>query len=473
MFWEKTSEIVRGAEKFALVGFAFFGFGLIRFWLLIMQFLPAPMPFLPGITGTFFFRLVQIASFLTFVLITSKVRSLHHRGGIVIGATAAMVLASGLAGLSHVVPAGGTFAFLGNILAAAGYSAMFLLWLELYGCLSSPKMLAAYAGSNLAAAAFWELLSSLQIGPLVILALCIPIVSTIMLILAFHKPEAQRAQNLPQGSGAFTPLRANGKLFCWVALFGFAAGFFTPGGGSGILLAHIFTGVLILIGLAVQHSRFDSSILYRIALPFMVVGIILATVVGPNAWYCRMAISIGKECSLAIAFVVICNTAYRRNLSAAHASGQLSAINMAALLAGNILQTYSGPLCEALSCSPSAIPVLLCVLCCVGSALIYTENDFYLQWDETDLSTGRTAARESAVRDVVSQTAAQVGLSAREEEIVQLVAEGKPNGDIAAELFISPGTMRAHMSRIYTKFDVHNRESLEQVLKERGAFDER
>jgi LuxR family maltose regulon positive regulatory protein len=48
-------------------------------------------------------------------------------------------------------------------------------------------------------------------------------------------------------------------------------------------------------------------------------------------------------------------------------------------------------------------------------------------------------------------------LSRRELEVLQLIAEGNPNREIAHRLIISPGTVKAHTSNIYRKLDVANR----------------
>ncbi len=48
-------------------------------------------------------------------------------------------------------------------------------------------------------------------------------------------------------------------------------------------------------------------------------------------------------------------------------------------------------------------------------------------------------------------------LSAREMEILALVAEGCPNKEIASRLFISSATVRTHLMHIYDKLHVHCR----------------
>lgn len=49
------------------------------------------------------------------------------------------------------------------------------------------------------------------------------------------------------------------------------------------------------------------------------------------------------------------------------------------------------------------------------------------------------------------------GLTPREREILELVAEGKTNGQIAEQLWISAGTVRRHLENAYAKLGVHTR----------------
>ncbi|MGN9843585.1 response regulator [Nonomuraea sp. H19] len=55
------------------------------------------------------------------------------------------------------------------------------------------------------------------------------------------------------------------------------------------------------------------------------------------------------------------------------------------------------------------------------------------------------------------QETPSVVLTEREDEIVALVAHGKTNAEIAAELFLSPGTVKNHISVIQRKTGARNR----------------
>jgi len=57
-------------------------------------------------------------------------------------------------------------------------------------------------------------------------------------------------------------------------------------------------------------------------------------------------------------------------------------------------------------------------------------------------------------------------LSERELEVLQLIAEGLTNPDIATRLFLSPHTIKVHTRNIYEKLNVHNR--IQAVARARG-----
>ena len=48
-------------------------------------------------------------------------------------------------------------------------------------------------------------------------------------------------------------------------------------------------------------------------------------------------------------------------------------------------------------------------------------------------------------------------LSAREAEVMSLIADGQTNGQIAARLFLAEKTVKNHVRRIYSKLGVGNR----------------
>jgi DNA-binding CsgD family transcriptional regulator len=63
-----------------------------------------------------------------------------------------------------------------------------------------------------------------------------------------------------------------------------------------------------------------------------------------------------------------------------------------------------------------------------------------------------------------------LGLSAREAEIMSLIAGGRTNGEIAAHLFLAEKTVKNHVRRIYSKLGVGSRPAaIAHWLAARGA----
>ena len=74
---------------------------------------------------------------------------------------------------------------------------------------------------------------------------------------------------------------------------------------------------------------------------------------------------------------------------------------------------------------------------------------------------------ESRARKVHSETSLSV-LTDREREILALVARGLTNDDIAADLVISPATVKTHVARIMSKLGAHDRAQLVVLAYENG-----
>ncbi|QGV78399.1 response regulator [Streptomyces ficellus] len=75
-----------------------------------------------------------------------------------------------------------------------------------------------------------------------------------------------------------------------------------------------------------------------------------------------------------------------------------------------------------------------------------------------------------AVRSPAAPGGPGEALSAREREVIALVARGTSNRRIAAELFISEATVKTHLTHIYAKLDVADRAAAVAVAYERGIL---
>jgi DNA-binding NarL/FixJ family response regulator len=61
-------------------------------------------------------------------------------------------------------------------------------------------------------------------------------------------------------------------------------------------------------------------------------------------------------------------------------------------------------------------------------------------------------------------------LSKRELDVLQLVASGLSNREIAARLVITVGTVKKHIEHIYSKFDAHSRIQVVAMARASGLL---
>ena len=65
---------------------------------------------------------------------------------------------------------------------------------------------------------------------------------------------------------------------------------------------------------------------------------------------------------------------------------------------------------------------------------------------------------------------ARFGITRREHEILQLIALGLSNREIAERLFVSENTVKTHASRLLDKLDARRRTQAVQLAKEAGLI---
>jgi RNA polymerase sigma factor (sigma-70 family) len=71
-------------------------------------------------------------------------------------------------------------------------------------------------------------------------------------------------------------------------------------------------------------------------------------------------------------------------------------------------------------------------------------------------------ARRARARDALEQ------LTEREREVARALGEGKSNAEIAAELYMSVATVKAHVSRVLEKLEFNNRVQIALLAHDAG-----
>lgn len=91
--------------------------------------------------------------------------------------------------------------------------------------------------------------------------------------------------------------------------------------------------------------------------------------------------------------------------------------------------------------------------------------------DQLAIAIRRVMAGERVVDPALALSALSDGdnpLTGRERDVLKASLDGASIADIAAQLYISEGTVRNHISTAIQKLNVHNRMEAAQLAKERG-----
>ena len=105
---------------------------------------------------------------------------------------------------------------------------------------------------------------------------------------------------------------------------------------------------------------------------------------------------------------------------------------------------------------PNLVAAACIVLVAVLSVVALTERGVFSNWSiENVVERGERTPAVSAtgLRELY-------GLTQREEEVLCLLLREKTLSAIASELFVAPGTVKAHVQHIYQKMGVHTRKEL-------------
>lgn len=128
------------------------------------------------------------------------------------------------------------------------------------------------------------------------------------------------------------------------------------------------------------------------------------------------------------------------------------------LAAGNSLalwyESMAVPVVQALT--PPTCLAFMCLLAVVLVPLVRMEFSIV----------ALTAAppTRNEVEEICAEAAAEFGLSAREAEILLLIARGHTTNSMAEKLVISPYTVNTHIRHIYDKMQIHKRSELLNYL---------
>jgi DNA-binding CsgD family transcriptional regulator len=105
-------------------------------------------------------------------------------------------------------------------------------------------------------------------------------------------------------------------------------------------------------------------------------------------------------------------------------------------------------------------------------AVIFTAVGIYfgLRWTKPKEIVREVPIRMGSPFVLNSAQLAELGITKREHEILQLIAEGLSNREIGERLFVSENTVKTHSSRLFDKMSVNRRVQAVQKARALGLI---
>lgn len=460
MFWTAMQKLRGHLSLLGIIPLLYLGFAFTRRW----------STWISGFSlGTFvttaIYDMTLLASnavvLIAVALFAWRKGPLFCHGWLIGTATAATVIGSAIV-LFPSAPEGAMV--VGTVLFSAGFSTMFLLWIELYGRLEPRRMLGAYAASLLLGTLAFLFLKGYEhdLAPWVVLIL--PLLSAGSLVWCVLQA---RPNDLPV-AGEARPWRSalanpsTTKLFAWIAVFGLAFGMGDAMIGQGSAWASTLGrssfALVMLLGAVFASRRFTLRIVYRVSLPLMIIGLAI-TFLHAVPWVSRVFMAAGMEGYQTVSLIVCCGMALQRRESAAFLCGLAFAMETLMIQAGKLVL---GSAVAHVAIDATFFGILAILALVVATTFLFKESDLVASYSETAL---RAVRENEALAARLQAYVSEHGLTEKESDVLLLMAQGKTTKEIADELYLASSTVRVHTSKIYQKAGVHNREELDHAIR--------
>ncbi len=347
-------------------------------------------------------------------------------------------------------------AIAGLALAGLGSAVPLLCWWEVYGVLNPIKVALYYAGSWLMREVVVIALAGYNDVYLSVATFVLPFVALAILLASIHHNEARAlTPHISYGAASFP-----WKPMTLVALYAFAYGCGTwllfyqddPFMHVGIALPALIVCASILFA----TKRFNFALVYRVILPVAIAGLLVLLIVRDGTvGLATVLVRASYTAVFIYVSVLLCNLSRRYSISAVWLFSLFNIVHIVFLGAGTLL----------FNALPS-LAILGTVIVCIVfvTFIIVSEPTLDSNWRIVLTSKDGDLGEQARIHLVVDTLAQRHGLTARQCEILLLLAQGNTPRSIGRMLNVSPGTVKAHIQHIYKKLGIHSKEELDALI---------
>lgn len=453
-------------KKLKSIPLVLLGLGLCRAWSVAMFSGAYPN----GFAGAFMlFAASTAVGGLVLAALAPRVSPLYKNKHLLLAAALLMGLGTAGFGLfSFAIPNQAILAVM-TVGAGLGGAVLQLAWCECLGCFNPMRVCLYHAGAIGLGAVLAILIYGLVPLWVAVVSVILPLVS---LLWCHEGIQLADERDLPTGRKDSDAVTFPWKPVALMAVCAFASGFNNmdmQGDGMNLIgsLGELCVMAAVVLGVLADRRRFNFASLFKFAMPLTVISLMLVVpALGSMALISAFCYSGGDAALSVLVMVIMCSLVYRFGVNAVRLNGIERGVRYLCLAGGWMLREL---VAGALTAEALAVVqvVVLALVVVAFVAIFYTEDSLASLWGAAVKTAEVTPEAEMrAARAIAAgRLAKEYGLTPREGEVLQLLAQGTSLLDIEKSLFIAQGTLRAHINHIYTKMDIHSRDELRGLIE--------
>lgn len=469
----KTERFNIVLRSIAGIPLAFYGYAFQKAWISIESVPSAALPpafdFVPaGVLNA----LVALA--LGFLAL--KLDSHRFRRAVLAVGMALQLVAAGALGMSLAIdfdPA--AFSVVMTLVETGGVVLLSALWIDLYALLNPVRVAFLNAVAIIVAQAIIFVVEENSPVRIVAVLCVIPFITALLYVVAARRGESEHPPTQVSKARFLLPYKA----VAFIAVFSFAYGIASMGVNVvNARYASVVPAGVVLVFIFLNTKRFNISILVRMALPLMLAGFLLVSFIPGDAHaFPSFMLYAGFSTMEMLLLLMVCTISYSSGTSAIWLFGILGGtqflMRSLGAVAGQAALETLGDAEYALVCAVAVVAVVL------ASLTLLSEKSLFSFWGARKRAeeaadgagdgtlgsdSGAGAQPDDSLEIRVNTVSAAYALTDRETEVLYLAAKGKTNSQIGRDMFISIGTVKAHLYHIYQKLGIHTRAELMKLL---------
>lgn len=398
-------------------------------------------------------------------LAARKVAPLQDRRGLKVALGCCLYASTLCWSLSFVIP---ELSVLGSVLGGAGLSLLYLLFAEAILPLGMMNIAFGVAAARFAGVPAVYLADGLDEARAAFAAFTLPAIALLAVSMA-----RRTTSSLPMAKPPYPHFSFPWKPIALLALYAFIQGLrqheFVGGAGVHSAFSGAVAMALVLAAIVLFSDRLSLVTLYRSPMPLMVLGLLLIPVgEGIGSLASGYLISISTSLLSYLVTLLVFDLCKRMGAPVIAPMGLIKVMPVITILGQEAAKFIDhAPIAQQTQDIILAGTVIATVF--VASAIILSEKELTSTWGMRVLDKGalsEEARREDRINGRCDELTRQYRLTPREDEVLRQLAQGKTNAAIEKELFIASGTLKAHISHIYTKLDVHSKKELSSLFSD-------